>query len=163
MKIKISKTLNPHALPVRMLLYSDEKSIPFSWGNWTIVKWFGIATKGYDFYQSTLHMTSLSLTVFLSRIQYTYRWKKHAHLVLWRWENRLVQLHTILRKWEEEKKTTQRKTDTAFLRLMLWFFHPVWLSMSPPLPFSVACFLHRQRNITLDPTLAMYYHAVPLV
>lgn len=37
---------------------------------------------------------------------------------------------------EQIKKTqvcSHRKMDTAFLRMKLWFFHPVWLSMSPSL------------------------------
>lgn len=29
--------------------------------------------------------------------------------------------------------------------------------------FSVACFLYSQQNVTVEPTLAMYYHAVPLI
>lgn len=65
---------------------------------------------------------------------------------------------------EQRKETNDAlkgKWMLQCLRMMRWFFHPVWLSMSPR--FSVACFLHSQRNITLDPTLAMYYHAVPLV
>ena len=85
---------------------------------------------------------------------------KHVNsvlLVIWK-----IQSHST--KTPQKKKSincSRRKIDTAFLRMTLWLFHPVWRSMSPP--FSVARFLHSQRNITLDPALVTYYHAVPLV
>lgn len=53
--------------------------------------------------------------------------------------------------------------DTYFLRMMLFFIYPAWLSLSTLFINSLLSPLSTKSTVTLDPTLAMSHHAVPLI
>lgn len=131
---------------------------PFSSGMWTSVKYidgcvfgfiFFFLLKVWNFHQ--IHMTDLSLITHLCGI------------VIWYFGNVKTSGKLSIITQKQNKKTNPVRKGKRIPHVSEWRYRSFILFGFQCHPFSVACLLHSQQNITLDSTVAMYYLAVCLV